>query len=197
MELKQYLAPPKENQRVHAVPGGGAQVPIWMLGSSLYGAQLAALLGLPFAFASHFAPAAMMQAIDIYRTRFEPSTQQERPYVMLGFNVCAAETDDEARFLRTSATQSFLKLRSGTPGRLPPPAEGLELAPGQQKMLDEMRSASAVGSAETIHETIDDFLVKTGADELIISCQIYEHSKRLRSYEIVSEVADLQSNVAA
>ena len=197
MELKQYLAPPKENQRVHAVPGGGAQVPIWMLGSSLYGAQLAALLGLPFAFASHFAPAAMMQAIDIYRTRFEPSTQQERPYVMLGFNVCAAETDDEARFLRTSATQSFLKLRSGTPGRLPPPAEGLELDPGQQKMLDEMRSASAVGSAETIHETIDDFLVKTGADELIISCQIYEHSKRLRSYEIVSEVADLQSNVAA
>ncbi len=197
MELKHYLAPPKENQRVHAVPGGGAEVPIWMLGSSLYGAQLAALLGLPFAFASHFAPAAMMQAIDIYRTRFEPSAQQEGPYVMLGFNVCAAETDDEARFLRTSATQSFLKLRSGTPGRLPPPVEGLELTPGQQKMLDEMRSASAVGSAETITKTIDDFLVKTGADELIISCQIYEHSKRLRSYEIISEVADLQSNVAA
>ena len=197
MELKHYLAPPKENQRVHAVPGGGAQVPIWMLGSSLYGAQLAALLGLPFAFASHFAPAAMMQAIDIYRTRFEPSAQQETPYIMLGFNVCAGETDDEARYLRTSATQSFLKLRSGTPGRLPPPVEGLELTPGQQKMLDEMRSASAVGSAETITKTIDDFLVKTGADELIVSCQIYEHSKRLRSYEIISEVVDLQRDAAA
>ena len=197
MELKHYLAPPKENQRVHAVPGGGAEVPLWILGSSLYGAQLAALLGLPFAFASHFAPAAMMQAIDVYRSRFEPSEQQESPYVMLGFNVCAAETDDEANFLRTSAMQSFLKLRSGTPGRLPAPVDDLELTPGQQKMLDQMRSASAVGSAETVAKAIDDFLLKTGADELIVSCQVYEHSKRLRSYEIVSEIRGLQDDAAA
>ena len=152
MELRNYFADPDGSQRVRAVPGAGLRVPLWILGSSLFGAQLAAALGLPYAFASHFAPAAMMQAIEIYRERFEPSEQLDKPYLMLGFNVCAADTDDEARYLKSSALQSVLRLRRGTPGQLPPPIENFEatLGPDERRMLDDFASCSATGSSTTV-----------------------------------------------
>jgi luciferase family oxidoreductase group 1 len=191
MELQHYLGAPQPGQRVHAVPGEGARVPIWILGSSLYGAQLAAMLGLPYAFASHFAPAAMMQAIDVYRSRFQPSAQLERPYVMLGFNVCAADDDAEAHYLRTSSLQSLLRLRLGNPGRLPPPRRDFEssLGDAERHVLAEFRAASAVGSPETVRSALRDFVARTGADELMIVTSVYDHAARLRSFEIVSQVA--------
>jgi luciferase family oxidoreductase group 1 len=191
VELRNYFREVEPGQRVRAVPGAGLRVPIWILGSSLYGAQLAAALGLPYAFASHFAPAALMQAMAIYRERFEPSDQLERPYVMLGFNVCAAPTDDEARLLRTSALQSFVQLRRGIPGPLPPPVEGFEatLSPVERRMLDEVASCSAVGSPDTVRREIESFIGRTGADELMIVAHIYDHAARLRSFEIAAEVA--------
>ena len=157
----------------------------------LYGAQLAAALGLPYAFASHFAPRALMEAIEIYRNRFEPSEQIAEPYVMLGFNVCAADTDEEAKSLRTSAIQSFLRLRRGAPGRLPPPIEDFEasLSPAEQRMLNEVASCSAVGSLETVRGKLESFVARTGADELIVVSQIYDHQRRLRSFEIAAEAA--------
>ena len=193
MELRDYFREPEPGQRVRAVPGAGLNVPIWILGSSLYGAQLAAALGLPYAFASHFAPRALMEAIEIYRSRFEPSEQLAEPYVMLGFNVCAADTDEEAKFLRTSAIQSFLRLRRGAPGRLPPPVEDFEasLASAERSMLDEVAACSAVGSPETVRSKLESFVTKTGADELIVVSQIYDHPKRLRSFEIVAQAGEL------
>jgi luciferase family oxidoreductase group 1 len=191
MELQHYLGAPQPGQRVHAVPGEGTRVPIWILGSSLYGAQLAAMLGLPYAFASHFAPAAMMQAIDVYRSRFQPSAQLERPYVMLGFNVCAADDDAEAQYLRTSSLQSLLRLRLGNPGRLPPPRRDFEASLGdaERNVLAEFRAASAVGSPETVRAALRDFIGRTGADELMIVTSVYDHAARLRSFEIVSQIA--------
>lgn len=193
VELRDYFREPEPNQRVRAVPGAGLNVPIWILGSSLYGAQLAAALGLPYAFASHFAPRALMEAIEIYRSRFEPSEQLAEPYVMLGFNVCAADTDEEAKFLRTSAIQSFLRLRRGAPGRLPPPVEDFEtsLSAAERSMLDEVASCSAVGSLETVRSKFESFIAKTGADELIVVSQIYDHPKRLRSFEITAQAGEL------
>jgi luciferase family oxidoreductase group 1 len=191
VELQHYLGEPQPGQRVHAVPGEGSKVPIWILGSSLYGAQLAAMLGLPYAFASHFAPAAMMQAIDVYRSRFQPSAQLDRPYVMLGFNVCAADDDAQAQYLRTSSLQSLLRLRLGNPGRLPPPRHDFEASLGEMErhVLAEFRSASAVGSPETVRAALRAFIERTGADELMIVTSVYEHGARLRSFEIVSELA--------
>jgi len=188
VELQQYLKEPEPQQRVLAVPGAGTNVPLWILGSSLYGAGLAAMLGLPYAFASHFAPAYMEAAIDLYRQRFEPSEQLQEPYVMLGFNVCAAETDAEAHILRTSSLQSFVKLRRGTPGQLPPPVEGFEqtLSPGEQQMLAEIGRCSAVGSPATVKSAMQAFIKQSGADELMLVCSIYDHSKRLRSLEIAA-----------
>jgi luciferase family oxidoreductase group 1 len=189
IELRNYFRDAEPGQRVRAVPGTGLRVPIWILGSSLYGAQLAAVLGLPYAFASHFAPAAMMQAIEIYRDRFAPSDQLDRPYVMLGFNVCAAPTDQEARLLRTSSLQSFVQLRRGHPGRLPPPVEGFEesLSPVERRMLAEVASCSAVGSLETVRRELEAFAAKTGADELMVVSHIYDHAARLRSFEITAQ----------
>jgi luciferase family oxidoreductase group 1 len=188
VELQQYLKEPEPQQRVLAVPGAGTNVPLWILGSSLYGAGLAAMLGLPYAFASHFAPAYMEAAIDLYRKRFEPSEQLQEPYVMLGFNVCGAETDEEAHILRTSSLQSFVKLRRGTPGQLPPPVEGFEqtLSPGEQQMLAEIGRCSAVGSPATVKSAMQAFIKQTGADELMLVCSIYDHSKRLHSLEIAA-----------
>ncbi|MEP5763432.1 MAG: LLM class flavin-dependent oxidoreductase [Halieaceae bacterium] len=189
VELQHYLKDPQENQRVLAVPGAGTHVPIWILGSSLYGAGLAAMLGLPYAFASHFAPAYMEAAIKLYREKFEPSEQLQQPYVMLGFNVCAADSDAEAQYLRSSSMQAFINLRRGNPGQLPPPVDNLEetLSPSEQQMLDEILRCSAVGSAATVKARMQAFITETGADELMLVSSIHDHSKRVRSLEIAAE----------
>ncbi len=189
LELKAYFQELKEGQTLCAVPGHGQNVPLYILGSSLFGAQLAAILGLPFAFASHFAPAAMMQAIGIYRDEFEPSDQLKEPHVILGYNICAADSEAEARYLRTSSLQAFLNLRFGNPGPLPPPVEGFEeaLNAQQQGVLAQVSSASAVGTPDQVHDEVAQFIEKTRADELIIVGQIYDHEARVRSYELARE----------
>jgi luciferase family oxidoreductase group 1 len=177
-------------QPVRAVPGTGLKVPIWILGSSHFGAQLAAMLGLPYAFASHFAPAAMEQAIALYRSTFKPSAQLAKPYVMLGFNVFAADREEDAAVLATSMQQAFVNLRTGTPSRLPPPVPGYRETLGYQEraMLDEVLSCTAIGSPETVRRSLRAFIARTGADELMITCQMFDHTARLRSYEIAAEV---------
>ncbi|MBF0276945.1 MAG: LLM class flavin-dependent oxidoreductase [SAR324 cluster bacterium] len=189
VELQQYLKKEESGQRVVAVPGAGTNVPLWILGSSLFGAQLAAILGLPFAFASHFAPAHMMQAISIYRERFEPSEQQKEPYVMLGYNICAAETDDEAQYLRSSALQAFLSLRHGFPIQLPPPIKnfGESMSGQDHALISQINSCSAVGSFDTVKEGMARFIEQTGANELMLVCAIYDHQKRVRSIELAAE----------
>ena len=191
LELQAYLGPAKPDQKVRAIPGLGTKVPIWILGSSLYGAQLAALLGLPFGFASHFAPAMMMDAIKVYREHFKPSMQQKEPYVMLGYNVCAADTMEEAKFIRSSGLQSFLSMRAGKPTQLPPPVEDFEdsLDPTSRNMLKTGRAASTYGDPAKVQVDMKQFLAETEADELIVVCQIYEHAKRLHSFELIAEIA--------
>ncbi len=191
MELLSYFEPAEPGQRLQAVPGAGLEVEPWILGSSTYGAQLAAMLGLPYAFASHFAPAMMMEASRIYRERFRPSDRLAKPHLMLGVNVFAAETDQEARRLFTSLQQSFLNLRRGRPGKLPPPVDGLEdeLDPHGRMMLEDALACSIVGSKETVRQGLRDFAARTGADELMVTAQIYEHRARLRSFEILAEAA--------
>ena len=188
VELMHYFEPAAEGQRVRAVPGAGLKVPVWILGSSLFGAQLAAELGLPFAFASHFAPAQMMPAIALYRSRFRPSAQLERSYVMLGFNVFAADTDEQASLLSSSMQQAFVNLRSGRPSRLQPPVAGYEerLMPPERAILEQTLSCSAIGSPETVRRGLQAFVAHTGADELMITSQIFDHTARLRSYEITA-----------
>jgi luciferase family oxidoreductase group 1 len=175
---------------VLAVPGDGLKVPLWILGSSLFGAQLAAALGLPYAFASHFAPGMMMQAIALYRERFKPSAQLDKPYVMLGFNVFAADTDDKAQLLATSMQQAFVNLRTGRPGKLQPPQRGYlsSLGPQESAMLDQVLSCSAIGSPQTVAHELQAFIARTGADELMITSQIFDHAARLHSYEITAQV---------
>jgi luciferase family oxidoreductase group 1 len=192
MELRTYLSPADPGQRIRAVPGEGLDVPIWLLGSSLYSAQLAAMLGMPFAFASHFAPGAMMEALELYRGRFEPSAELERPYAMLGVNVIAAETDLEAELLFTSLQQSFVNLRRGRPGQLPPPLEDLDgfASPAEKAQLDQALACSFVGARETVRAGLDAFIAQTGADELIVSGHIFDHAARLRSFTIAAEVRD-------
>ncbi|HEX7986739.1 MAG TPA: LLM class flavin-dependent oxidoreductase [Duganella sp.] len=189
LELQDYMSD-TPRQRVLAVPGKGAKVPLWILGSSTFGAQLAAHMGLPFAFASHFAPQMMMQALTLYRNNFQPSAQLDKPYVMLGFNVFAADTDEEARLRATSMQQAFVNLRSGKPSRLQPPKAGyLEaLGPQERALLDSVLSCSAIGAPETVGRQLQEFIARTGADELMITSQIFEHAHRLRSYEITAEV---------
>jgi luciferase family oxidoreductase group 1 len=188
VELISYLKPDEPGRRVRAIPGEGLEIPIWILGSSLFGAQLAAHLGLPYAFASHFAPAQMMEAIQVYRSTFQPSEQLERPYVMLGYNVFAADTDAEGELLATSMMQAFVALRSGTPGQLKPPLPDYyeSLFPNQRAMLDQVLSCSAVGGPAKVAAAIGAFVAETGADELMITCQTYDHPARLHSYEIVA-----------
>jgi luciferase family oxidoreductase group 1 len=193
VELQSYFHPVRPGQRVQAVPGAGLDIPIWILGSSLFGAQLAAALGLPFAFASHFAPGAMMQAIEVYRRGFQASVQLDRPYVMLGFNVIAAETDEKARFLSTSRLQAFLDLRRGRPSKLPPPSDRVEMSPPEEAMLRAALSCSAVGSPETVRRELAAFINRTLPDELIIASQIYDHEAQLRSYEIAADARDALS----
>ena len=195
LELMAYFAPAQEGQAVRAVPGEGLNIPIWILGSSLFGATLAAALGLRFAFASHFAPAQMEQAIEIYRTQFRPSEQLQKPYVMLGFNIFAADTDAEAQLLATSMQQSFTNLRRGRPTQLPPPVADYvsTLAPHEKAQLEQILSCSAIGSADTVRKGLTDFIARTGADELMITCQIFDHKARVHSYEIVAAVRETMS----
>jgi luciferase family oxidoreductase group 1 len=190
VELIGYFAPAEPGQAVQAVPGAGLKVPIWILGSSTYGAQVAAYLGLPFAFASHFAPAMMMQAITIYRERFRPSDQLSAPNVMLGVVAVAAETDEEARFLFSSLQQSSLNNRIGHPGQVPPPVADFErrLDPYARAILDDALGRAVVGGPETVRRGLDEFVRSTGADELMVTANIFDHEKRKRSFEIVAQV---------
>jgi luciferase family oxidoreductase group 1 len=187
-ELMAYFRPVEPGQRVQAVPGAGLEVPVWILGSSLFGAQLAAAMGLPFAFASHFAPGLMMQAIELYRRGFRPSEQLDHPYVMLGVNVFAADSEEEARLLFTSLQQAFVNLRLGRPGQLPPPIPGYgdRLGVVEQSVLDQALACSVVGSPETVRQGLEAFVEETGADELMVTSQIFDHQARLRSFEITA-----------
>ncbi|HEV7815963.1 MAG TPA: LLM class flavin-dependent oxidoreductase [Janthinobacterium sp.] len=189
LELMDYMSD-QPRQHVLAVPGKGSKVPVWILGSSMFGAQLAAHFGLPYAFASHFAPQQMMQAVAFYRANFKPSAQLDQPYVMLGFNVFAADTDEEAQLRATSMQQAFVNLRSGRPSRLPPPRPGYleQLGPQEKALLDSVLSCSAIGSPETVARQLQGFIASTGADELMITSQIFEHAHRLRSYEITADI---------
>ncbi len=191
MELIDYFAAEPKG-RVRAVPGAGLKVPLWILGSSLFGAQMAAAFGLPYAFASHFAPQLIDEAIQQYRSYFRPSQFLDKPYVMLGFNAIAADSDAEAELLSTSGQQAFVNLRTGRPGRLPPPQPGYKdtLDPMAQTMLDQIFSCSAIGSAKTVTASIQKFIERTQADELMITAHIFDHKARLRSYEIVSEIRE-------
>ncbi len=199
VELLGYFNAAAPDQRVRAVPGEGLKVPIWILGSSTYGAQLAALLGLPYAFASHFASAELEAALELYRTRFQPSEQLAKPYVMLGVNVFAADNDAEATLLFSSLEQAFVNLRSGRPGKLPAPMAGyrasLDIA--AKTMLDYALSVSFVGSAETVGSGLEAFLRRTGADELMVTAQIHDHAARLRSFEILAGLRDRIGQAAA
>ena len=188
VELMGYFKPPEPGQPVRAIPGEGLGIPVWILGSSLFGAQLAATLGLPYAFASHFAPQQMMEAIGVYRSSFQPTEQLAEPYVMLGFNVFAANTDEEAELLATSVQQAFVALRTGNPGRLKPPQEGyLQCLPYPQRaLLDQLLSCSAIGSPATVKAAVEHFVDRTGADELMVTSQIFDHDARLRSYELLA-----------
>lgn len=187
MELMDYLSAAPRNP-VRAVPGMGLKVPLWILGSSLFGAQLAALLGLPFAFASHFAPAQMMEAIALYRSGFRPSAQLERPYVMLGFNVFAADTQQEAELMATSMQQAFVNSRSGRPSRLPPPRPHYyeQAGPQERALLDAVLPCTAIGSPDTVRAQMQAFIARTGADELMLTSQTFDHAQRLRSFEIAA-----------
>jgi luciferase family oxidoreductase group 1 len=189
MELIDYFSD-EPKARVQAVPGKGLKVPIWILGSSLFGAQMAAAFGLPYAFASHFAPQLIDEAIQQYRSYFRPSQFLDKPYVMLGFNAIAADSDAEAELLSTSGQQAFVNLRTGRPGRLPPPKPGYKenLDPMAQTMLDQIFSCSAIGSAETVTAALKKFIERTQADELMITAHIFDHKARLRSYELVAEI---------
>ncbi|MFC3125919.1 LLM class flavin-dependent oxidoreductase [Pseudoroseomonas globiformis] len=194
LELQGWFNPVKPGQPVQAVPGGGMQIPIWLLGSSLFSAQLAAALGLPFAFASHFAPDMLMDALSIYRRDFRPSATLERPYAMAGCNVVAAETDQEAERLFTSLQQQFLNLRRGAPGKFPPPAADPESIKQAVRLSGVHRAlaCSAVGSPDTVRARIQDFIKRTEIDELMISGPVFDHAARLRSFEVAGQIcADL------
>jgi luciferase family oxidoreductase group 1 len=189
MELMDYFSADGKRP-VQAVPGAGLDIPIWILGSSLFGAQLAAAYGLPYAFASHFAPAQMMQAVALYRSLFRPSSRLKKPYVMLGYNIFAAETDEEAHFLSSSMQQAFVNLRSGRPSRLQAPVKNYweSLDPVQQALLTQVLSCSAIGSPDAVRKQLVEFIEQTEADELMITCQIFDHASRLRSYDIAAQI---------
>lgn len=197
VELQGYFR--SDNGRVRAIPGEGMDIPIWILGSSLFGAQLAAMLGLPYAFASHFAPQMMMDAIKVYREKFEPSEQLAEPYVMLGFNAIVADTDEEAELLATSVQQALVSLRTGHPIQLPPPKRGFadELPLEARAILRSVLSASAIGSPETARRQLDEFVERTKPDEMMVTSQVYDHAARLRSYELLGQAVSEPSPALA
>ncbi|MFT3761926.1 MAG: LLM class flavin-dependent oxidoreductase [Pseudoxanthomonas sp.] len=188
-EVLHYFEPAQPGQLVRAVPGAGLDVPVWILGSSLFGAQLAAALGLPYAFASHFAPDAMDQALQVYRRQFRPSRYREKPHAMLGLNVVAAETDAEAKRLFTTAQQSFVNLRRGKPGLIPPPIDDIEdyWQPHEKLMVEQALACSVVGGPETVKQGIAGFIERHRPDELMLVANIYDHDARLRSFELAAE----------
>jgi luciferase family oxidoreductase group 1 len=188
LEVQHFLAPVESGQTVRAVPGAGTEVPIWILGSSTYGAQLAASLGLPYAFASHFAPDALLVALDIYRKQFKPSAQLDHPYAMAGVNVVAADTDDAARRLFTTVQQSFTNLVRGTGGKLQPPIDNIDdyWTPAEKHHASHMLKDSIVGSGKTVRRELEEFVRLTNADELMIVTSLYDHPARVRSYEIIA-----------
>lgn len=196
VELQAWLGEAGENQAVRAVPGEGARVPIWILGSSTFGAQLAAALGLPYAFASHFAPDQMEPALSLYRSLFRPSEQLDRPHAMVALNVFAADSEAEARLLFTSLQQAFVNLRTGRPGKLPPPVESYveRLDPAARHMLDRALSCTVVGDPGQVRKGLQAFADRWQADEVIVTGQIWDHAARLRSFEIVAEQAGLQAD---
>ncbi len=200
VELLGYLGPPDPERHIHAVPGEGARTPVWILGSSLFGAQLAALLGLPYAFASHFAPAQLSEAIALYRAQFRPSEQLQAPYVMAGLNLVAAETEGEAQRLFTSIQQAFLRLRGGRPGRLPPPVDDIEAAFAEwgasPDLLHGALAMAVVGSPATVREGLKRFIDRHRPDEVIVTSQIYDHAARVRSYELLAEVREALAQAA-
>ena len=192
VELLEYFRATVPGQALQAVPGAGEAVEVWILGSSTFGAQLAAMLGLPYAFASHFAPEQMEEAIAIYRARFRPSGRLAAPHVMLGLNVFAADTDAEARRLFSSLRQAFLNSRLGRPGKLPRPVDDLDakLDPRARAMLDDALACSVVGGPDTVRRGLQAFIASTGADELMVTAQIFDHDARKRSFEILAGVRD-------
>lgn len=190
LELQAYLGPAKEGQLVRAIPGQGTEVPIWILGSSLYGAQLAAYLGLPFAFASHFAPDLLMQALEIYRAQYRPSSRHPEPYAMVGLNVIVADSDAEAARLFTSLQQRFLGMQRGQRGPLPLPVDDMEAlwSPAEKAGVARMLAESVVGSPVTVRAGLRATAERTGADEFIVACAVHDFSARLRSYELLAEL---------
>jgi luciferase family oxidoreductase group 1 len=191
LELQALLAEPQPGQTLRAVPGFGTNVPLWVLGSSLFGAQLAAAFGLPYAFASHFAPDALMQAFQVYRAQFRSSEQPGGPYAMAGINIIAADTDAEANRLFSSAQQRATMMVRGTRGYLPPPIDTIESfwSPSEKTQVDRMLACSIVGGPETLRRGLEAFIARTGADELMVAAAIFDHGARLESYAIVDEVA--------
>jgi len=190
VELISYFQLAAEGQRIRAVPGAGVSVPLYLLGSSDFSARLAAELGLPFGFASHFAPEYLRVALELYRRNFKPSQQLQQPYAIVGIGAYCADTDDEARHLFTSAQQQILTLIRGRPGKLPPPVDSMEKLwnEAERAALAQRARYTVIGSPKSVRERITEIIAETGCDELIIVSQIYEHSARLRSYELVSGI---------
>ncbi|HEY8564013.1 MAG TPA: LLM class flavin-dependent oxidoreductase [Beijerinckiaceae bacterium] len=199
LELQALLGPLQPGQTVQAVPGTGLQVPLWILGSSLFGAQLAAALGLPYAFASHFAPDALMTALRVYREQFQPSAQLQRSYAMVGVNVVAADTDAEARRLFTSAQQRVTGMLRGQRGLLPAPIDDIDAfwSPTEKQHASAMLACSFVGSGETVRQGLEAFLARTSADEVMVASAIHDHAARLRSYEILAGLRQVSELAAA
>ena len=199
LELQAYLAPAQEGQRIQAVPATGTEVPLWILGSSTFGAQLAAELGLPFGFASHFAPDYLMMGLDIYRAHFKPSAQLDRPYATVGVNIVAADTDREAHRLATTQQMSFVNIFRGARGLSQPPIDDIETywSPMEKVQASRMLQRSIIGSPETVRRGIASLVAETGADELMIVSDVYDHEARLRSFELISAAAQVEARELA
>ena len=189
VELLHYLGPPQPDVQIRAIPGQGTEVPVWILGSSLYGAQLAAYLGLPYAFASHFAPGQLEEAAQTYRATFRPSRWLQKPYFMMAVGLSAADTDAEAQLLRSSQVIAFARLRSGQPGQLPPPRADLsDIPPAVRAGVDAALSCAAVGSPASVKAQLQTLIARHSPDEILLTGMMYDHSARLRMFEIAAEV---------
>lgn len=193
LELQALLGPVQPGQAIQAVPGAGLDVPLWILGSSLFGAQLAGMLGLPYAFASHFAPDALLQALALYRERFEPSAQLAKSHAMAGVNVIVADTDAEARRLFTSIQQAFTGMFRGDRGLFQPPIDDIERywTPQEKAQVSRMLACSFVGSPQTVRSGIQAFVDQTGVDELMVASAVFDPAARLRSYELLAEITGI------